>query len=700
VRCVIAALVLAACAQGHAGARENAGNAPAWNWPKDAREVTCGVVGSDGKVFVGTLRSGILVVDPNTPKPTWNRVGVRNGLGQDEITALHLDRQGRLWAGHRSEGVSVCVGDTWHHYPPGRGPAGQRVWDIAECPEDGDIWIAHDRGLSRYGAKDRHWQHITRVNGLPTWHVRCLAFDNDGTLIVGTQAEGLLVAKREARAYPAFDRVEGPVSLTRSATGDGLPSGLINDVLVDKAGRWVVATDRGLAISQDSGKTFTYYRGQEWSLKLEGLANRVSPAPEATGQEAWLPDDYVSTLAEDAEGRVWLGFWRGGVMALEPGGIQGVHQSVPHKGPDQLKYQTSAKAYRKESAWRAFSNAFCARAILPRPGEPTLVLAMGSPGYLLDQAPIAPDEDGPAKPPLAIAVIPSPETTAEGFGRDAELAWARQQLEAMPQGKPALVPLPDDWATQGDWIGTYGGVLGVLCAGQGPKNIQVGTRPPGMRYFNTMGPHKNVVTFRPSETSRGVKFSAEDTLRYWVWEKFTTDRRALQLPPDYVATWIEKQLPKSKNVRGNPAMHRRPSGIDDHAEGYPVMFDGPHVQVALDVPAGVHQLAFYFLSYDGEAGANRARDHRLRVHHHTNRFLNQIGDIDALPALQLGRVVEYYPGVYKKFLVRGPLRLAIEVNRNHSFNTMLSGVFMDAWPDDTKSIPPPSPESLSFVLKP
>lgn len=675
---------------------------PAWNWPADAREVTCGAVGADGKVFIGTLRSGVFVVDPREAEPTWHRAQKKDGLGQDEITTLYVDQQDRLWAGHRSAGVSVFAGDRWHHFPAGKGPGGQRVWDIAECPMDRDIWIAHDRGLTRYSAKSRLWQHVTRLNGLPTWHVRCLAFDKEGTLIVGTQADGILVAKRDGTAYPSFENVEGPKVLTQSPTGEGLPSGLINDVLVDKASRWIVATDRGLAISDDQGKSFTYHRGQEWALKLEGLFKPVQPDPKALGQQAWLPDDYVKTLAEDGDGRVWLGFWRGGVIALEPGGIQVAHHSMPHAGPAHLAYQVSQDTYRKEPANRVFSGAFYAQSILPRPGEPTLVLGLNNAGYLLDQAPIAAAAAASSATRIrAASVAPRPDSTAKrGQGLEAELSWAKQQLDAMPQDKPALVSLPDDWATQGDWIGTYGGVLGVLCATQSPKNIQVGARPPGVRYFNAIGPHKKVVMFRATETARGERFTAEDTLRYWVWEKFTTDRRAVQLPPEYVKTWIDKKLPMSETARGNPAMHRRPSGIDDHSETYPVMFDGPHIQVALDVPTGVHQVALYFMSYDGEMGGNRARDHRIGVHHHKNRFLAEIGDVEAHPLLHLGRVLEYYPGVYKKMLVRGPLRLAIEVTRNHSYNTMLTGVFMDAWPERSKSIPTPSPESLAFVLKP
>lgn len=697
--CMCIALTTAVASLAAVKAQDQALNPPAWNWPADGREVTCGAVANDGKVFVGTLRSGMFVVDPNGPEPTWHRASTKDGLGQDEITALLVDRQGRLWAGHRSEGVSVFVTSAWHHFPVGKGPSGQRVWGIAECPVDGDIWIVHDRGLTRYGAKNRLWQHVTRLEGLPTCHVRCATFDPDGTLIVGTQSDGLLIAKREGASYPTFESITGPEQLTRSPTGSGLPSGFINDCLVDKTGRWIVATDRGLAISTDKGKSFTYHRGQEWALKLEGLYKPFRPDASAVGQRAWLPDDYVRTLAEDGDGRVWLGFWRGGVMALAAGGIEVVHHSVPHAGPAHLAFQTDLNVFRTTPANKVFGDAFFAHAIVPRPGAPTLVLGMNNGGYLIEEVPVA-EAQASSSRPRSVAVAPRPDSLAKKNGPEAELAWAKRRLDAMPSDEPALIPLPDDWATQGDWIGRYGGVLGVLCATQSPKNIQVGTRPSDVRYYNAIGPHKKIVTFRATETDRRERFTAEDTLRYWIWEKFTTDKRAVQLPPGYMETWIDKKLPMSDQVRANTALHRRPCGIDDHSETYPVVFDGPHIHVALDVPEGVHQVAVYFMSYDGEMGGNRARDHRCLVHHHTGRFLKDISAIDSMPRIHGGRVIDYFSGVYKRLLVRGPIRLAFEANRNHSYNTMLTGVFMDAWPERSKSLAVPGQESLAFVLKP
>ena len=45
--------------------------------------------------------------------------------------------------------------------------------------------------------------------------------------------------------------------------------------------------------------------------------------------------------------------------------------------------------------------------------------------------------------------------------------------------------------------------------------------------------------------------------------------------------------------------------------------------------------------------------------------------------LATARIHDFRPGVYKRFAVTGPITLTIEVNRNHSFNTIMAGVFLD-----------------------
>ncbi len=691
----LAGLVVTAFMQA-AFADEKAAIPPAWSWPEAAREVTCGAVLADGKVVVGTLSGGVFVVDGNGTTPDWQQVQEKNGLGQDEITALHFDKAGRIWAGHRSAGVSVRTEETWQTYPAGKGPLGGRVWDIVQCPTDEDIWIAHDLGLSRLSSAEGTWNHFTPSRGFPTWQVRCLTFDAQGTLIVGTQHEGLLVAKREGGTYSKFATIKGAKHLTVRPTGEGLPSSLINDVLVDTAGRWFIATDRGLAISEDHGETFTFHRGKDWGVKLDGLARPEFPGRGSEKQSAWLPEDYVTTLAEDRDGRVWLGFMRGGVMALEPGSTTIAHHSLPGPQGDKPAPLFEPSSLVLTRSYLVCREAFCVRAILPRSGQPTLALGLAHGGYLLDNAPIAAAHE--AASPNGSVPAPHKDTTVADDALRTELVWAKEQLDLIPAHEPAVVGLPDDWHTQGDWIGPYGRQFGILCAMQSPNSIRVGDFKPRVRYDPMLGPHCKSFVQEENRSKHATYYAYPDSMRYWIWDSFAADRRALKIPPGYVQEWIEKKFPRFETIEGKPAWHRRPSGIVDNAQDYPLAFDGPHLHLALDVPEGVLQVSLYMLNYDGNSGANRVRDHRIRIYHHKARRLGEIGDTARLPLLHETRAVEFFSGVYKRVLVRGPVQLAIEVNRNHTFNTMLSGLFVDTWPGPDGHAEPPSEQSLKYGL--
>jgi hypothetical protein len=67
------------------------------------------------------------------------------------------------------------------------------------------------------------------------------------------------------------------------------------------------------------------------------------------------------------------------------------------------------------------------------------------------------------------------------------------------------------------------------------------------------------------------------------------------------------------------------------------------------------------------------------------RSFYDIAEFDRKPELALARASDFYGGVYKRFLVRGPAKLTVQVNRNYSFNTILAGVMLDL----VDELPPP-----------
>jgi ligand-binding sensor domain-containing protein len=138
----------------------------------------------EGGAWIGTEDEGVFHfrVDGKITQFT-----TKNGLGDNNVYALAIDKLGRLWVGHLNSGVSVFNGKDWKNYDVVDGPIGERIFDIKICPKDGDVWIATNAGISRYKIGSGKWRHFTREDDLPEDQVSTLAFKNDGTLIVGTQ---------------------------------------------------------------------------------------------------------------------------------------------------------------------------------------------------------------------------------------------------------------------------------------------------------------------------------------------------------------------------------------------------------------------------------------------------------------------------------------------------------------------------------
>ena len=295
--------------------------------------------------------NGVLPPDPplqagRAPDPL--RFTSRSGLTDDTACALAFDAAGRLWVGTLNRGVSVWNGEAWRHYDVPDGPLGERVFDIACNPADGDVWIATSAGLTRYRAARDRWDHYTRADGLPSDLAAALAFARDGTLYVGTQCHGIAYARpvpvNKALEYytwsvaAAPDRFgpDGCSPVPLEPAGTGLPSNLINDLLVGRDGTVWAATTAGLAWSRNGGTSWRFLRGRDWEGKVRGLLGGPPKGwrpPDPRRGAVLLPEDRVTCLAEDDQGLIWLGHWRKGYTVFAPRTAAPVYMSAHPPDP-------------------------------------------------------------------------------------------------------------------------------------------------------------------------------------------------------------------------------------------------------------------------------------------------------------------------------------------------------------------------------
>jgi len=542
-----------------------------------------------------------------------------------------------MWAGLLNRGVSVFNGKEWRNYGVLQGPIGERIFDIACSPVDGDVWMATSAGLTSYAVADDSWTSYTRYDGLPQDHCTSLAFARDGTLYVGTACEGLAIGIFEKKGIQ-WRTVQASESRLPAGADNGLPSGQINDVLVSASGVVFVATSAGLATSADQGRSWTYLRGQDFAKKVEGRLGGKPAGWTAPNQEFMarlLPEDYVKCLAEDSEHRLWIGFRQKGLLVFDPatGG----------------RFQGSPEAI-------GLSDGYIV-ALLTMPDGKHLVGGYST-GLRRLAKPLAsiPRAAGPRDVPKA----PKEKELSRAFpapARAPSVAELNALLASIPQqpSRTSVLSLEDDWRTQGAWTDSYARFAGALCAmGGGGNDFICGQFAAHFEWKAWIGRNHP---------------QPDDVIRRWVHWKTTTNPRSLQNP-----------------FQGG----RKQSEWDDHGEAYPLTLDGPHVYSTIKVPRGDFVLSLYFFNKDGHSEMNRIRDYLVEVKPtplSPDRFSRLgIGGAEEEAFFESqregarARVQDFWGGVYKRFYISAPSQpttYTIRVSRNHSFNTILSSIFVD-----------------------
>ena len=103
--------------------------------------------------------------------------------------------------------------------------------------------------------------------------------------------------------------------------------------------------------------------------------------------------------------------------------------------------------------------------------------------------------------------------------------------------------------------------------------------------------------------------------------------------------------------------HRRDAEENDGSydtSTYTKTYDGPDLLVRTKVPDGVHCLSLYFVNNDAHGRSlNKYRNYDVQV------FSDDPGidPIQSSKPLAQTRVTDFWGGVYKQFLVRGPAEL-------------------------------------------
>jgi diguanylate cyclase (GGDEF)-like protein len=261
---------------------------------------------------------------------TWDETeGIPEGSA---VFSMTEDRQGSLWLVLAERGLLRIRPDGSHRLFSQQEFESSRPNDTV-VDDDGSLLVAAERGLFRVAGDS-----VRRVAlpGEPPKGMRSVLKLRSGGLAFGTQNRGLylleggrlsrLGAPVGLKVNALFETADGVLwtggegwgaaafkngALLRTLSmKEGLPSNLVNGILVDGSGVLWIATDRGAFREEPSGERSVLDRSNG------------------------LPDSFVYWVGEDRERSRWLGTNRG-VARLKPDGSIRVYTSRQGLGADE-----------------------------------------------------------------------------------------------------------------------------------------------------------------------------------------------------------------------------------------------------------------------------------------------------------------------------------------------------------------------------
>lgn len=163
--------------EGHVGRVTNAGL---------DRDVTYSISGGKGEMWIGR-RGGLTHLQYTDNSFTTKTYTQADGLAQNSVYAVHQNRDGSVWAGTVSGGLSRFRNGQFKTFTISNGLGSNSIVSILES-SDGTMWFGTPNGLNEFS--NGQWRIYTSRDGLPPGTVNCLLEDSAGGLWIGT-ANGL-----------------------------------------------------------------------------------------------------------------------------------------------------------------------------------------------------------------------------------------------------------------------------------------------------------------------------------------------------------------------------------------------------------------------------------------------------------------------------------------------------------------------------
>lgn len=262
-------------------------------WMKDGRtrrvtasgldgDIVYSIAGNRDDVWIGRQRGGLTHLHIQGEKIEGQSYTTVEGLPQNSVYAVQVNRDGIVWAGTLSGGVSRLQNGKFTTYTIADGLGSNTVASIEEG-SNGTMWFATTRGLSELSGG--HWRTYGLQDGLPSEDVISLFRDARGILWIGTVGGLALLSDHHIHGVPNLaDALHQPIL------------GIADD---ETGSLWIATADHVLRVRREALIEGQFQPGdlREYGL-LDGL--------HGTGGVR-----RNRSVTRDLQGRIWFSMNRG-----------------------------------------------------------------------------------------------------------------------------------------------------------------------------------------------------------------------------------------------------------------------------------------------------------------------------------------------------------------------------------------------------
>jgi len=252
------------------------------------KDIVYSISGGKDELWVGRQRGGLTHLIPRDGAFISETFTQAQGLAQNSVYSVYRARDGTVWAGTLSGGVSSYRNGKFKTYTIDNGLASNTVASILEA-SDGTMWFATSNGLSALW--NGRWLAYAIRDGLPSENVNCLFEDSTGMLWIGT-SEGLAFL--------------GSGHIQIAAGAPGLFQDQILGLAEDRNGSlWIATSNRVLRVNRDK-----LLRGalDDGDVREYGLADGLRGVEGVKRQRSVVADPF---------GHIWFSMNRG-LSVMDP----------------------------------------------------------------------------------------------------------------------------------------------------------------------------------------------------------------------------------------------------------------------------------------------------------------------------------------------------------------------------------------------